>query len=96
MDININWCYYNINFDFLNAFNISDFDFRTYLIYGWKARFDKTKRKEKLSLTTQKKKKNVSGCRENAYKEKNRLLFSLFRQHFCILTATEREKNLNI
>ena len=51
------------------------------------------KENKKLSLTTRKKINPFRVVERMLTRKKFRLLFSLFRQNFCISTATEREKN---
>jgi GTPase involved in cell partitioning and DNA repair len=67
------------------------------LVLELKSHFDKTEKQEKqnkLSLTTRKKRKPVSSCRENAYKEKISTLILLASTTFLHFDSDKKkEKN---
>ena len=73
--------------DWINEFWFTDFS-RCRAEIGWKNK----RKKNKLSLTTRKKRKPISSCRENVYTENFSTLILLTSTVFCISTTRKKKE----
>jgi len=62
------------------------------LVFELKSHSDKTEKQNKLSLTTRKKRKPVSSCRENAYKKKKSTLILLISDNFLHFDSDKKKE----